>query len=83
MSQSDLILAALLRGERLSKLDAYRMGAGLSINSRIADLRKLGWVIPCEVEMRNGRKTWVYRLVGPVQPSLFVDALWQYTGAKE
>ncbi len=67
MSQSDLILAALLRGERLSKLDAFRMGAGLSINSRIADLRKQGWVIPCVVEMRNGKRVWVYHMAGPVQ----------------
>jgi hypothetical protein len=70
MNQSDLILAALLRGERLSKLDAFRMGAGLSINSRIADLRKLGYVIDCAVETRDGRKVWVYRMVGPVQGEL-------------
>lgn len=75
MSQSDLILAALLRGERLTKLDAFRMGAGLSINSRIADLRRQGYVIECDVEMRNGRRVWVYRMVVPRQQELALDTL--------
>jgi hypothetical protein len=72
-SQADLILAALQRGEALSKLDAYRMGAGLSINSRVADLRRDGWNIACAVEMRDGRRVWVYRLLGPRQRELFED----------
>lgn len=63
MSQSDILLAALQRGEALSKLDAYRMGAGLSINSRVADLRRQGWDIACAVETRDGRRVWVYRLL--------------------
>jgi hypothetical protein len=73
MSQSDIVLEALKRGP-LTKLDAFRLGAGLSLNSRIADLRLQGWNIACAVETREGRKVWVYRLLGPVQRSLFEEA---------
>jgi Helix-turn-helix domain len=73
-SQTEIILAALQRGEAISKLDAFRMGAGLSINSRISDIRKLGYLVECAVETREGRKVWVYRLLGPVQRSLFEGA---------
>lgn len=65
MAQGDLILAALLSGRALTKLDAFKMGAGLSINSRIADLRKQGYDIRCEVVTREGRRVWEYRLVIP------------------
>jgi len=59
-----MILDALLRGESVTKLDAFRMGAGLSVNSRIAELRKRGYEIDCSVERRNGRNVWVYSLRG-------------------
>ena len=65
MSQSTIILEALKRGEALTKLDAMRMGAGLSINSRVADLRAQGYDISCTCESRDGKKVWVYRLNGP------------------
>lgn len=77
MSQCDILLAALLRGERLTKLDAFRMGAGLSINSRVADLRRQGYVIECEVEERDGRRVYAYRLIdqaSPISPTV-VDTL--------
>lgn len=70
MSQCDILLAALLRGERLTKLDAFRLGAGLSLNSRVADLRRQGWAIDCDVAMRDGRRVYVYTLRGPVQGEL-------------
>ena len=66
MSQSDLILAALQRGP-LTKLDAFRLGAGLSLNSRIADLRRQGYDIRCEVKRREGRSVWVYTLLGQLE----------------
>lgn len=62
MSQADTILEALLRGDRLTKLDAFKLGAGLSLNSRVADLRRQGYVIRCECERRGGRNVWVYWL---------------------
>lgn len=69
MSQADVILDALRRGP-LSKLDAFRLGAGLSLNSRVADLRARGFVIDCDVAMRDGRRVWIYTLRGPVQREL-------------
>jgi len=62
MSQTDLILEALQRGEALTKLDAFRLGAGLSLNSRVAELRKQGYRIACTTEKRNGKTVWGYRL---------------------
>lgn len=70
VSQSDTILAALLAGRALSKLEAFKMGAGMSINSRVAELRKQGYDIRCEVMRVNGRNVWTYRLVGQAEFAL-------------
>lgn len=72
MNQADIVLAALKRGP-LTKLEAFKLGAGLSLNSRVADLRAQGWDIACEVKMVNGRRSWVYTLRGPVQGQLPLD----------
>ena len=69
MSQTDILLEALRRGP-VTKLDLFKLGGGLSANSRVADLRRQGYVIDCAVAMRNGRRVWVYTLVGPRQGEL-------------
>lgn len=69
MSQSDILLEALKRGP-VTKLDLFRLGGGLSANSRVADLRRHGWAIDCDVAMREGRRVWIYTLRGPVQGEL-------------
>jgi hypothetical protein len=73
MSQVDIVLEALKRGP-LTKLQAYKLGAGLSLNSRVAELRAQGWVIDCRRIVRGGRPVWEYRLQGPVQIPLALEA---------
>jgi hypothetical protein len=71
MSQNDIVLEALKRGP-LTKLDAFRLGAGLSLNSRVAELRARGYDIHCRRIVRDGRPVWEYRLQ-PLQKKLFTD----------
>lgn len=67
MSQNDILLAALLRGERLTTLDIFKLCGSLAGHSRINDLRDRGYNISCRRVMRNGRSVWEYEYVGPVQ----------------
>ena len=69
MSQVETILSALRRGP-LTKADIYYLGAGMSANSRIAELRARGFDIRCERELINGRAVYRYRLVGQLDLSL-------------
>lgn len=69
MSQNDVILEALKRGP-LTKLEAFKLGGGLSLNSRIADLRREGWDIRCERVVRGGKPAWEYRLLGQTELAL-------------
>jgi len=62
---------------------------GLTVHSRVADLRAQGYVISCAVEgkTRKGRDRWVYRLVsepldaGPVEPLASVEREQPHAGA--
>lgn len=47
-SDNKQILKHLLAGLSLTKAEAYRLGYGISLNSRISDLRKLGYPIKDE-----------------------------------
>lgn len=56
MSQSDLILDALLKGEMLTPLDALRRYGCFRLGARIWDLRQQGYDIQMRlIETPNGK----------------------------
>ncbi|MDE2020781.1 MAG: hypothetical protein KGJ13_10630 [Patescibacteria group bacterium] len=63
MSQSDAILDALLRGERLTPLDALTKFHCLRLSGRIFDLKAKGYKIEAKiVETPSGKKVAEYFL---------------------
>jgi len=55
-TQSDMILNALLAGEELTPLDAFRRFGVFRLGARIWDLRKLGYQINMElIDVGNGK----------------------------
>ena len=72
-SQADQLLAVMQRGEEMTPAKAYAICGTLACHSRMSELRERGLVIECRI-VTNGRKRWgSYRLVGPVQHSLFAE----------
>ena len=62
MTQCESILAWLEAGNSLTKAQAFSMGWGLSLNSRVAELREQGHDIVCDTEKINGKTVYFYRL---------------------
>ena len=63
MSQISEIYCYLRDGNTLTKSECYAKGWGLSINSRIAEIReRTGAQIDCWTEKRNGKTIYVYGL---------------------
>jgi hypothetical protein len=73
MTDSDYVLQQLSNHQHGGR-DAMQIitasirdrGVGLTVHSRVADLRRQGWEITCGIEgkTRNGRERYVYRLQG-------------------
>ena len=61
-SQCFQILSYLKSGKTLTKLEAAQKGWGLSLNSRVAELREAGWEIHCRTVKKNGRTVYEYSL---------------------
>ena len=76
MTDSEYVLAQLEQGPRdtteLLVGSIRERGVGLTVHSRVADLRAQGYQITCQIEgkTRKGRERYVYRLqdAGRVEP---------------
>lgn len=71
MSDTDFLLHVLRDGfwhsqHNILEQSFRERGHGLTVNSRAADLRKLGYTVECQVQRRaaGARKVSFYRLVG-------------------
>lgn len=71
MSQSDALLAILLRGEVVTPAVAYQVVGSLACHSRMAELRERGYAIECTIRTDGGKRWGEYRLVLPAQKELF------------
>ena len=65
MTQCESILAWLEAGNSLTKAQAFSMGWGLSLNSRVAELRERGHDIVCHTHKVGGKPVYFYRLKAP------------------
>lgn len=63
MTQSEQILVALQRGERVTPHTAHERWGCLALHSRIAELRERGYRIECQIVTGNGRRWGEYRLI--------------------
>lgn len=73
MTQSDMILAALLAGEALTPLLALQRFGCFRLGARIWDLKKAGHEINMElIDIGNGKHVASYRLVQKGQLRLAV-----------
>lgn len=61
-TQTEMILAALRRGERLTPLDALRRFGCFRLAARIDDLRRAGHEIVTETRETDGKRYAVYHL---------------------
>ena len=76
MTDTEYVLSQLERGPKdamqIISASLRERDIGLTVHSRVADLRAEGYTITCGVEgqTRKGRARWVYRLhaAGPVEP---------------
>lgn len=76
MTDSEYVLAQLERGPRdamqIISASLREREVGLTVHSRVADLRAQGYKITCQIEgkTRKGRERYVYRLqdAGFVEP---------------
>lgn len=67
MSQISQIYSYLEEGNTLTKAECYEKGWGLSINSRVAEIRdRLGVQIDCWTEKRGDKTIYVYGLTNRV-----------------
>ena len=71
MTDADFVLAQLERGPRdamqIISASLREREVGLTVHSRVADLRAQGYKITCQIEgkTRKGRERYVYRLQTP------------------
>jgi hypothetical protein len=73
MSQNDAILDALLRGEKLTPLDALKQHGCFRLGARIWDLRKQGYRIERElIDVGNGKHVAQYSMPPGCQMRLAV-----------
>lgn len=64
MSQSDILLEAMRRGEVITPAKAFQLCGSYACHSRMAELRERGHNIRCIVKRsENGRKFGEYSLV--------------------
>ena len=71
MTQKEMILEALKEGRALTSLEALKEFGCFRLTSRIWDLKQDGHEIDVRTINRNGKHYSEYKLVPPVQPSLF------------
>jgi len=62
MSQKADILAALKRGETLTRLDCLKRFGCLEAGARITELRKEGWIIDSVKVWRDGQERPAWRM---------------------
>lgn len=73
MTQSDMILNALLAGETLTPLDALKRFGCFRLGARIWDLKCAGYEIDMElIDVDNGKHVATYRLAKKGQLRLAV-----------
>lgn len=62
MSQTEMILSALKKGDSLTHLDALNLFGCLRLAARVSDLRNAGHVIDTETVKVNGKAFALYRM---------------------
>ena len=62
MSQCDTLLLAMRAGHVITPLVAFKLTGSLACHSRMAELRKRGHIINCEVRRCGATKYGVYTL---------------------
>lgn len=62
MSQAAAILSVLKDGRTITPLEAYERFGCLALHSRIAELRRVGHRIACQIVTANGKRWGQYRL---------------------
>jgi hypothetical protein len=66
MTQTELVLAALTKGEKLTPLDALRRFGCFRLGARIWDLKRAGYTISTEIiEVDGGARVARYSLGAP------------------
>lgn len=73
MSQTDAILDALLRGERITPLDALKKYGCFRLGARIYDIRKSGYMVDRKlIDVGNGKHVAEYSMPPGCQMRLAV-----------
>lgn len=73
MSQTDAILDALLRGEKITPLDALRKYGCFRLGARIYDIRKSGYMVDRKlIDVGNGKHVAEYSMPPGCQMRLAV-----------
>jgi hypothetical protein len=67
MSQTDTLLAALKRGERITTLEATLRFGICRLSERIRELERNGWDIDHEPVKQNGKRFVRYALKGQLE----------------
>ena len=62
MSQRSAILAALMKGARLTPVDALQRFGCLRLAARAADLRRAGHDVRCTIVERGGKRVGLYSM---------------------
>ena len=70
-TQSEILLAALRRGEVLTTLDALRRYNVMAVSQRMTEMQRAGVPIKSEmVKVASGKRVARYRLVGQAELAL-------------